>query len=227
MKRFLLPLVFLCAAVAGTPLLASAPLPADVADTLAYMREEEKLARDVYLYFAELFPGQKPGSNIFARIAKSEQRHMDAVKKLLDKYGLPDPAAGKGQGDFANEALQSLYDALVTFDDAEIDDYVEGLLAGVAIEVKDIADITAAIKQIADSGGGYPDIVRVYANLLAGSESHLAAFRKILGKLEDVDRDLDAVDAEARGTTNGTSARSGASSASSTAVRAKRAGQRR
>ena len=44
---------------------------------LMYMREEEKLARDVY---ATLY--EKWGTRIFNNIRVSEQRHMDAVKAL-------------------------------------------------------------------------------------------------------------------------------------------------
>ena len=54
---------------------------------LLFMREEEKLARDVYL---ELF--DEWGLRVFENIAESEQKHMDAVLYLLGKYGLEDPA---------------------------------------------------------------------------------------------------------------------------------------
>ncbi len=46
-------------------------------------------------------------------IAKSEQQHMDSLKVLLDKYGIPDPAAGKKPGEFTNQKLQGLYAELV------------------------------------------------------------------------------------------------------------------
>lgn len=49
------------------------------------MREEEKLARDVYLTF-----GEKWGLTLFTNIAKSEQTHTDAVKTLLDRYEIKD-----------------------------------------------------------------------------------------------------------------------------------------
>ena len=59
-------------------------------EALQFMREEEKLARDVYLRLHQQWNMQ-----VFANIAKSEQRHMDAMKCLLDKYELADPAEGK------------------------------------------------------------------------------------------------------------------------------------
>ena len=47
---------------------------------LQYLVEEEKLARDVYAYFAENVTSQK-----FSNIVKSEQTHMDAISALLKK----------------------------------------------------------------------------------------------------------------------------------------------
>ena len=76
------------------------------AATLTFMREEEKLARDVYLMLADLW-----GNQIFSNIAASEQKHMDAPKSMLDKYNLPDPVLEEGE--FADPELQHLYDRLV------------------------------------------------------------------------------------------------------------------
>ena len=53
-------------------------------DALLFMRAEEKLARDVYLVLAEKWSELA----IFTNIAASEQKHMDAVLQLLEKYGL-------------------------------------------------------------------------------------------------------------------------------------------
>ena len=78
------------------------PLSADEAATLTFMREEEKVARDVYLNMAARW-ALPP----FANIAKSEQQHMDAIKAKLDKYGLPDPALAE-MGAFRNAELQDL-----------------------------------------------------------------------------------------------------------------------
>ena len=50
---------------------------------ITYMREEEKLARDVYL---TLYGEYK--APIFGNISESEQRHMDALKRLIDKHEL-------------------------------------------------------------------------------------------------------------------------------------------
>ena len=71
-------------------------------EALLFMREEEKLARDVYLAMYEVW-----GTPIFSNIAGSEQAHMDAVAYLLEAYGLEDPVAGNPNGIFENDELQA------------------------------------------------------------------------------------------------------------------------
>jgi hypothetical protein len=136
---------------------------------LTYMREEEKLARDVYLFLYD-----KWQSRIFKNIAASEQTHMNAVKTLLDRYGIADPAAGKAEGEFANQELQALYDDLV--EDGSVS-LVEALNVGVFIEETDIDDLNAGIGSTRRK-----DIITVYSNLLAGSYNHLDAFNANLAK---------------------------------------------
>ena len=182
MKRFLIPFVCACALVAGTPLFAAKPEGGsskwkEVAAMMQFMREEEKLARDVYLKLNEKY---QKDTNTFEKIAVSEQEHTDAVKALLDKYGVEDPAAETDEGEFVNEELQELYETLVEIGEEGL---TEGLNVGVTIEKKDMDDIADAI----DLSRKYPDIVKVYSNLLAGSESHLAAFLEALEKAADDD----------------------------------------
>jgi hypothetical protein len=136
---------------------------------LTYMREEEKLARDVYIVLYE-----KWQSRIFKNIAASEQIHMDAVKTLLDRYGIADPAAGKAPGVFANEGLQSLYYDLIQDGSVSL---VEALNVGVFIEETDIDDLNAGIATTKRK-----DIITVYSNLLAGSYNHLDAFNANLAR---------------------------------------------
>jgi hypothetical protein len=173
MKKLLLTLALLVSIGAGAPAMAADTLPDEVAATLAFMREEEKLAHDVYLLFSEMYAQQEAGSKIFVHIAESEQRHTDAVKALLEDYGLADPAAALAPGEFANEMLQELYTTLVNVGTSG---FTEALGVGVVIEQKDMTDIVAVI----DLSAAYADIVNVYSNLLAGSEHHLAAFLKAL-----------------------------------------------
>jgi hypothetical protein len=136
---------------------------------LFFMREEEKLARDVYLALYEQW-----GLAIFQNIANSEQSHTDAVKVLLDAYGLADPAVGKAPGEFVNADLQDLYDQLI---DQGAQSLSDALKVGAAIEEIDILDIEAYLAQTEN-----PDIRRVYENLIKGSRNHLRSFVSTLNR---------------------------------------------
>jgi hypothetical protein len=130
---------------------------------LLFMREEEKLARDVYLTLYEAW--QRP---VFASIATSEQQHMDSILGLLNTYKLPDPSAGKRVGEFVNAELQALYDALVARGRQSV---LDALQVGGIIEETDIEDLTAAMDT-----ARIRNLDNVYANLLNGSYNHLRAF---------------------------------------------------
>lgn len=131
---------------------------------LAYMAEEEKLAHDVYTVLGKKYPK----TTVFATISNSEQRHWDAVVRLLDRYGIADPTKGMAAGEFASADLQKMYDDLL----AGATTRKKALRVGVAIEKDDIAELKEA-----SAGVTAPDVSRVYANLTAGSQRHLAAFK--------------------------------------------------
>ena len=130
---------------------------------LAYMREEEKLARDVYLFLYDQW-----GARIFDNISVSEQKHMDAIKTLLDRYAIPDPAAETEQGVFANPDIQELYDELTQQGGVSL---VEALKVGVFIEETDMDDLNKAIASTSRKA-----IRTVYSNLIQGSLDHFKAF---------------------------------------------------
>ncbi len=161
------------------------PLNADEAATLTFMREEEKMARDVYLNMAARW-ALPP----FANIAKSEQQHMDAIKAKLDKYRLPDPALAE-IGSFRNAELQALYDGLM---DRGETSYLEALWVGGLIEEVDIEDLDNAIATT-----NHSDLAQVYGNLLRGSRNHLRAFASTIERqgvvYEAQHLDQDSVDA--------------------------------
>jgi hypothetical protein len=138
-------------------------LASSEAAALTFMREEEKLARDVYLTLAETW-----SLPVFTNIAASEQSHMDALKTLLERYGLADPAAGKAQGEFTNPDLQALYTQLVARGETSLP---EALAVGAAIEEIDILDL-----QKRATASTPADIARVYQQLLQGSCNHLRSF---------------------------------------------------
>lgn len=134
---------------------------------LIFMREEEKLARDVYSVLYETWNVQ-----IFSNIAKSEQKHTDAIKIILEKYQIEDPVTTDEIGVFQNADLQTLYNSLIEKGKVSL---VEALNVGAAIEEIDILDLEKNLAQI-DS----EDITLVYNNLLRGSRNHLRAFVKNL-----------------------------------------------
>ena len=131
---------------------------------LLFMREEEKLARDVYITLNDIY-----NLRVFKNISRSEQIHMNAVKYLLDIYELEDPAEGNEVGVFTNPDLQALYDNLIA---SGMVDEIEALKVGALIEETDIADLQTHIAEIDDNA----DIKFVYQNLLRGSSYHLRAF---------------------------------------------------
>ena len=136
-------------------------------DALIYMRLEEKLARDVYLTLGKTYT-----QKMFINIPESEQRHMDAVIALLDKYKIADPVIDNEIGSFTNAEFKKLYDDLVAKGQTSFKD---AMLVGKEIEEMDIKDLNERLEQTDN-----PDIKSVYENLKRGSENHLRAFTKHL-----------------------------------------------
>ena len=136
-------------------------------DGLVHMRIEEKLARDVYIVMGELWTHK-----VFLNIQLSEQKHMEAMKRLLDKYNVPDPLTTDSIGVFPDPQFQLMYDQLIQQGNQSL---TEALLVGKAIEELDIVDLENQLSFVDN-----PDIVKVYQNLKAASESHLVAFLKCL-----------------------------------------------
>lgn len=141
---------------------STAPLSATEKDSLLFMVEEEKLARDVYQFLAA-----KWNLVVFSNIAQSEQMHMDSVLTLIDRYDLTSPVSSQA-GVFANSDLQALYTQLTEKGSQSL---AEALRVGGAIEEIDIRDLQSRSADVTHS-----DITRVFNNLLSGSYNHLRAF---------------------------------------------------
>ena len=139
------------------------PLNTSEAEALLIMREEEFLAHDVYITLSQLYT--KP---IFKNISRSELRHTEMVKALINKYGLIDPAANHMTGTFTNQSLQSLYNTLVSSGSASL---INALTVGVTIEDLDIKDLKDHMLSIDNQ-----DITCVFSNLMRGSRNHLRSF---------------------------------------------------
>lgn len=134
---------------------------------LVFMREEEKLARDVYLTLYN-----KWGMNIFLNIANSEQKHTDSIKKLLDKYALADPVVDDTIGVYSDYHFYELFEQLTMEGGESLE---AALRVGIQIEELDIKDIQEHINDVE----GNPDLVQVYENLLKGSRNHLRSFWRV------------------------------------------------
>jgi hypothetical protein len=96
----------------------------------------------------------------YARILESEARHIEALQRTLDRYGVEYPTTNPYLG--VIDAPTSLAVAAQAGVSAE--------QANVALYAEELAAVSA-----------YPDVVRVFTNLQAASlESHLPAFEQAL-----------------------------------------------
>jgi len=136
-------------------------------DGLIHMRIEEKLARDVYIVMGNLW-----NHKVFINIQQNEQKHMDTVLRLLVKYSVNDPLTTDSVGVFPDPQFQQLYNQFIQQGNQSLP---EALLVGKAIEELDIADLEYQLSFVDN-----PDIIKVYENLKAASENHLAAFLRCL-----------------------------------------------
>ena len=142
-------------------------LSQDETQALIKMREEEKLARDVYKTLYNTWR-----LRIFDNIATSEQRHMDAIKAMLKKYNIPDPVTDDSVGMFSNAEMGNLYKTLTAKGNTST---VNALLVGATIEDLDIFDLKECLKKTDNK-----DISLVFQNLMKGSRNHLRAFSRML-----------------------------------------------
>jgi hypothetical protein len=136
---------------------------------LIFMREEEKLAFDVYTALGEKWSDQR-----FQNISRSEASHTASVLVLLEKYELKDPNATHAAGIYENAELQQVHDDLVAKGEVSL---VEALKVGAEVEELDILDLQRLLKDVLSE-----DIRLVYEELLRGSRNHLRAFVKGLNQ---------------------------------------------
>jgi hypothetical protein len=160
------------------------PLDYEEEQSLIYMREEEKLARDVYLTFYEQWE-----STVFANIAESEQTHTDTIEDMLEKYGLPDPVVDDTIGAFVNSfLLEKYYELVAKGQVSELD----ALMVGAFIEELDIIDLQEAVEQTDEE-----DLEQLYSNLMRGSRNHLRAFAERIEEATGEDYSAQLLDQEA------------------------------
>lgn len=137
-------------------------------EALTTMREEELLAKDVYVLLFSIY-----NVPVFNNIPKSETQHAQAVATLLLKYGLADPAENHVAGVFVNTTLQALYTSLVAQGSTSL---ISAFTVGATIEDLDIYDLHTHITTDIDN----KDILFVFGNLERGSRNHMRAFNRQL-----------------------------------------------
>jgi len=193
MKR-LLSIAAICAIALTSPMyVIAADLDLGEATHLIFMREEEKLARDVYL----ILSAQYTGEQVFSTIGEgSEQTHTDTVRDMLEKHGIADPnpdannlpeSTGVFTGADYGWYFTEKYNALVSWGSQTV---LDALYVGAFIEELDMLDIIGCPKVIVETDNGIgagecgleytdePDLQNMYTHLVDGSKSHLRAYVK-------------------------------------------------
>jgi hypothetical protein len=153
------------AAPSGVTAATTTAPDARLAAALAFARDEERMARDLYAAIADRYDGARP----FSMITTSEQQHFAAIGALLERYGVTDPATGHDPGSYADAAVQSLYDGW--WAEAQVS-LADAYRVGIALEQRDIADLEKSL------AGDLPaDVDTVLTRLLQASTMHLSAFQ--------------------------------------------------
>lgn len=138
--------------------------------SIIFSREEEKMARDVY----NVLYSKWSNMSFLSNIAGSEQKHMDAMKTLIDKFGITDPVGNNADGVFTNADLQKMYNDLVAKGSmSELDAIIVGLM----IEDVDIYDLQKALLQIQNA-----EVKTAFENLTKASKNHMREFYAQLQK---------------------------------------------
>jgi len=157
-------------------------LTQELKDSITYMYNEEKLAREVYLNVYE----KQPLKQLYNIATKSEIKHEQAVNDLAVKYDLnitlyPDSEEPYdqqsldeyGSGQFAVVDIQELYDVLY---DKGIQSQKDAFEVGCMVEVTDIDDLDKYMQQANDTNA--KDVLTIFDYLREGSYNHYWAFDK-------------------------------------------------
>lgn len=144
-----------------TDSISNTPLDQKDKDALLFMLEEEKLARDTYMYLDNLW-----SINLFSNIKNSEQSHMNAIVDLLEQYKIDYTILPNGK--FENENLQNYYNQFII--DGSLST-TNALKIGATIEDLDIVDLEEYINDTTNTS-----IISVFESLQCGSKNHLKSF---------------------------------------------------
>jgi hypothetical protein len=158
---------------------------------LIFMREEEKLARDVYMTLKDQYPAEP----VFANIGDgSEQTHTDTVRDMLEKHGIADPnpdanllpgSIGVFTGADYGWYFTEKFEILTNWGAQSV---LDALYVGAFIEELDMLDIVGCPKVIVETDNGIgaggcgleytdeADLQTLYTHLVDGSKSHLRSY---------------------------------------------------
>jgi hypothetical protein len=137
------------------------------AEAIYYLREVEKLARDVFLVLDERWDVEG-----LRCVAEGEDTHTEAIKALIDRYRLWDPSSVTWDGYYNNEELLALYRQFKRQGERSL---VDAIKVGVMVEEISILDLREYRAETDDE-----DLQMVYENLLRASRNHLRVFCALL-----------------------------------------------
>ena len=143
-----------------------------IKQSLAFMYEEERLAKEVYLAVYN----KQPVQQLYKIATNSETRHISAVASLARKYGVA--TSSQRVGHYTNSHIQSLFNTLYK---KGIRSRKDALEVGCMVEVTDINDLNRYIYQAQKAGAS--DVLQTYEFLRRGSYNHYWAFDRGLKKL--------------------------------------------
>ncbi len=149
----------------------------DQRERLFFIYQEEKVARDVYIYWGKKYPEE----STFASIQLAEQRHMDSAQKLCEKYGIDTSIIDESESDygyFEVTYLQDLYTKCLELSGNTLQD---ALAVGVLVEETDIGTLTDTIE--GELGEMPDDVINTYYTLREGSYNHLESFNARLERV--------------------------------------------
>ncbi len=168
MKTILITIIILLSLIFNPVKLFAQLTDAEVNGILS-LRQEEKVAYDVYTYMFDKYQ-----SKVFKNIAENEKSHMDKMKELIDQFNLSDPLEGTvdKKGVFSNKKMQALYDEMVMAGNYGL---LDALRAAARFEETDIIDLRKNMSSASNEA-----VINVYLNLESGSQDHLRLLVKYI-----------------------------------------------
>ncbi len=130
---------------------------------LVFMREEEKLAWDLYREMHQIW-----GLSVFKSVSGEEKEHMKKMLGLLQMYNIPDPVQGDVPGRYVNVYISDIYQSLSQQGRRSVQDALKVCALQEEINILDLIRVSQSATQ--------PKVLEVYAELQRNSISHLRSF---------------------------------------------------